>query len=378
VRIFPASPAASRLHATFGMSIGVVAILCAARSGRADAAATADAIHSDGHCESIGSVSAGAGDARSPHPTDTVAARPPPTATAAPIDDSTNLHVLFGGTLANQETTFALEVGFEKRLTEYFSIEGVYDNEGHLENHHRDSVAVQLFAQHRLMRQRVRLRLGVGPLLYFDTTTANNSDGSTDAHGVGLLATMAAEVDLVYGVFAEARVNGSLTQNDFASGQVLLGLGYHLGPPDREPTDSGRRQNAIFLLGGQSIRNSFHSERGAAVMAGLERQDIVAFLGASAAYLRLGSDNGRQGLAVELSATQRFFERRLSLGIGLGPFLYGDTTTTGHKDIGVAGLAGVNAGWAVVPAVDVVVSVMREFGNKDYDLILAGLRCRFS
>src|SRR6185295_5590052 len=152
------------------MCIGVVAILFAARSGRAEeAVATAAAIHSNRHCESIANVSAGADDTGSRNLTDAVAARPSPTPTAAPIDDSTNLHVLFGGTWANQATTFALEVGFEKRLTDYLSIEGVYDNEGHLEDHHRDSVAVQLFAQHRLMRQRVRLRFGVGPLLYFDT-----------------------------------------------------------------------------------------------------------------------------------------------------------------------------------------------------------------
>src|SRR5262249_45717082 len=159
--------------------------------------------------------------------------------------------------------------------------------------------------------------------------------------GIGLLGTIAAEVDLVYGVFAEARANGFVTQNDFTSGQVLLGLGYHLGPPDPTVIDSTPRHNAIFLLGGESIRNSFASERGAAVMAGLEREEIVACVGASASYLRLGSFNGRQGLAVEISAAQRFFERRLSLGAALGPFLYGDTTNNGHKEIGFAGLAGV-------------------------------------
>ena len=188
---------------------------------------------------------------------------------------------------------------------------------------------------------------------------------------------MAAEVDLIHGVFAEVRANGSVTQNDFTSGQVLLGLGYHLGTPDRAPPDAEQRRNTIFLLGGQSIRNSFHSERGAAVMAGIEREEIVWFVGASASYLRLGSFDGRQGMAAELSATQRFFDRRLSLGAALGPFLYGDTTNTGHKEIGFAGLAGVKIGWEVIPAVDLLVSLMREFGNKDYDLVLAGLGFRF-
>jgi hypothetical protein len=304
-------------------------------------------------------------------------ATPPPTAAVPRIDDATNLHFLFGATWANQQRSFAVVISFERRLCEYLSIEGAYMNEGHFEDHHRDSVAVQLFAQRRVLTQRVRLRVGVGPQLYFDTKTADNPEGSTDAHGIGLLGTVAAEVDLVHGVFAEARANGALDQNDFASGQALLGLGYHLGPPDPRDSAPDRSKYMLFALGGQSIRNSFGSERGTAVMAGLEREEIIAFLGARASYLRLGSLNDRQGLAAELSALERFFGRRLTLGATVGPFLYGDRANDGHKQIGVTGLVGVKVGWRVFPDLDALVCLMREFGNQDYDLILAGLGGRF-
>jgi hypothetical protein len=305
------------------------------------------------------------------------AAAPSPTQAATGVDDATNLHVLFGATWANQDISSAIEVSFERRLSDYFSLEGAYINEGHFQDHHRDSVAIQLFAQRRVLNDRIRLRVGVGPQLYFDTRSANNPEGSTDAHGIGLLGTMGAELELAHGLFLEARGNGALDQNDFASAQALFGLGYHLGPPDPRDTGPDQHKYMMFVLGGQSIRNSFASERGAAVMAGLEREQILGVVGVRASYLRLGSLNDRQGLATELSAVERFFEQRLRLAATLGSFLYGDTTSDGRKQFGVAGLVGAHAGWRVFPDLDVLVSAMREFGNQDYDLLLAGLGGRF-
>lgn len=294
--------------------------------------------------------------------------RPIPT-----LRDDSILHVLGGGTWANHQSTFALEVSFEKVLTDFFSLEGVYDNEGHLKDHHRDSLAIQLFAQRRVLNDRVRLRVGLGPQLYFDTKVANTAEGNTDAHGIGLLASVAAELELVHGVFAEGRVNGSVDQADFASGQVLLGLGYHLGPPDQPDANTEQRHNLFFALGGQSIRNSFASERGTAVMVGVEREDILACVGASGSYLRLGSLNGRQGVALQLSAQQRFFDNRFIVGAGVGPYLYVDSANNNHSDIQVAGLVGARIGYAVIANVEVLVSLIREFGNQDYDVVLAGL-----
>ena len=285
------------------------------------------------------------------------------------------VHLLGGATWAQHQGTFALEVSYEKVLTNYFSLEGAYDNEGHLQDHHRDSLAIEIFLQRRLLNDRLRLRVGAGPELYFDTKTSASAAGNTDAHGIGLLGTLAAELELAHGIFLEGRVNGSATQADFSSLQALFGLGYHLGPPDQPDADTPPGKYLLFALAGESIRNSFGSETGAAVMAGVERQDIVACLGASAAYLRLGNLNGRQGAAVQLTAQERFFDNRFAIGAGVGPYVFVDSAND-SSDVRVAGLVGVRLGYAVLANVEVLVSLMREFGHQDYDVVLAGLGLR--
>ncbi len=307
-------------------------------------------------------------------------AAPPPAAESgagvSTISDDRNVHVLGGHTWTGDDDTFALEVGYEHRLTDWFSLEAVYDNEGHLEGHHRDSAALQLFAQRRFWGQRLRLRAGIGPQLFFDTQNSNNFTSDTDAHGVGILATVAAEVDLAHGIFAEARANGAFDQNDFSSGQVLLGLGYHLGPPEPVAPAPPGWNLRFTLLGGLSIRNSLAEEKSAALMVGIGRDAIVSVVGASLSYLRLGSDDNRQGAALLISAEEHFFDNWLIIGGGAGPYLYSDSAG-GSTEAGVAGVMGPKIGCEIVAGIDAVVLLMREFGNRDYDLVLGGFSAEF-
>ena len=297
-------------------------------------------------------------------------------ASAPAVNDDRNIHLLIGQTWEKDEETFAVEVSFERRLTDWLSLEAVYDNEGHVEGHHRDSVALQLFAQRRFWSERLRLRIGVGPQLYFDTQNSNNFTSDTDAHGVGVLGTVAAEVDLAHGIFAEARANGAVDQNDFSAGQVLLGLGYHLGPPEPVAPPAAGWNLRFTLLGGLSVRNSLAEEKGAALMVGVGRDAIVSVVGASLSYLRLGSDDNRQGAALLISAEEHFFDNWLIIGAGVGPYLYSDSAG-GSTEAGVAGLMGPKLACEIVAGIDAVVLLMREFGHRDYDLALGGFSAEF-
>ena len=137
--------------------------------------------------------------------------------------------------------------------------------------------------------------------------------------------------------------------------------------------------NELTAFGGQSVVNTFLSEKARAYA--LEyRSGIMPHLDWTATALYEGDPEivRRNGLASQLWAVNTFFNDRVSVGIGAGPYLYIDKKhpVTGDKiPAAIAPLVSLTAAekiydhWVVRLTWDRVVTTY----NRDSDIFLLGL-----
>jgi hypothetical protein len=102
------------------------------------------------------------------------------------------------------------EASLDRR--ERFAAGLTYLNEGHFSAHHRDGFAALLWGRWRPGDGRLRLSAGLGPYYYFDTAASGGRGGFHDAHGIGMLYSLAAAYDVWQRLFVEARANRTDSQ----------------------------------------------------------------------------------------------------------------------------------------------------------------------
>jgi hypothetical protein len=310
-------------------------------------------------------------------------------ATGAAVSASAEELAALGGLTDTDDHTsasYAWGLEYRERLLPYLEGSLSYLNEGHLPNHHRDGVALQIWGRMPLWRDRVSLSVGVGPYVYFDTETeASAAEGYRDYHALGAVATVAASYALSERWFALLEISQIVAPGDVGTRTVLLGGGCRLdrvAEALRRPSDSSGLPNEIGVFFGATVLNGFHSD--VSNTFGAEYRRRVALhveLSVSVLTDSDGLDGQHSGATANAWLVQEFLAERLGVGLGLGSYfsLQSYRTIYAGEGASVVGLVSVTASWRFTRALDLRLIWHRGFtgDDQDRDIVTAGLGWRF-
>ena len=185
---------------------------------------------------------------------------------------------------------------------------------------------------------RLTVSAGAGGYYYFDTVPAGNGD-SADLHGTGPIYSVSATAYVTDRIFARFLINRINPHSDFHSNTALLGLGYWFGR-DQRPTEDrlgGSPAETRFVTGseltvytGRSVVNAFYSEHGLAFAAEY-RRGLSRHLDGTVSYIYEGDPKitRRSGLGLQAWPVNTFFHERVTVGFGLGVYVYIDNKHSG-------------------------------------------------
>lgn len=292
---------------------------------------------------------------------------------------------------ASRESSYAWALDYRHGLGEHLTYTLSWLNEGHVTNHHRDGQSAQLWARTNLLERRLSLSAGVGPYRYYDTTRRSPNDGFSDQHGWGSIFSLAATYYTPSGWLYEARANRVVANNSIDTTSLLLGIGYQLERPPtpgpyanapRQTTNTTNNEVAIFL--GQTVVNSFQSEHDTA-RAVEYRHGVSPHIDWTVSWLNEGDARliRRNGLIAQVWAVHEFFDERLTLGAGLGPYFsidrYRMPLPGEASDVSVSAIVTATASVRLSSRAFLRGSWNRIAStyNRDSDVILGGLGYRF-
>lgn len=237
----------------------------------------------------------------------------------------------FASDVSMQEDSGEWSVSYGQDLAEHLALSISYINEGHQPNHYRDGIAPQIWGRAAPFDPRLSFALGAGPYLYFDTKVASDSDEYENLHGLGVIFSGTATWYGLSPFLLQVRANYIGVDRSFDSFSASFGIGWLLQakPGPGEPPKAGKSireaDNEIGFFLGKSVLNSAKSEQGNAMSVEYRRR-LLPYLELAAAWLNEGDSRpiGRYGFMSQLWLVRGFFDDRLSLGIGGGPYLARD------------------------------------------------------
>ncbi len=279
-------------------------------------------------------------------------------------------------------------LAYQQGLSEHVAVGLTYINEGHIPNHHRDGYEPQIWFRANVIERRLSLAAGIGPYLYFDTTSARPGPGSYDSHGWGAVASLAATWYTDSRLLYQIRANYIEAINSFNSVSVTVGLGYQLDAPAKEgPLEKAPKETEnttlrqISAFAGDAVLNRFQSRH--SVAEAIEyRTGIVPHLDVSFGLLNEeGPSRGddRYGVMGQAWAVRSFLKDRLTFGVGAGPYLARDEnrgtggSTTLNAIIGLTAALNFSDHWVGRFIWD---RVLTNYSH-DADVFLVGLGYRF-
>ncbi|OPY89559.1 MAG: hypothetical protein A4E73_02993 [Syntrophaceae bacterium PtaU1.Bin231] len=234
---------------------------------------------------------------------------------------------LLGGIVRNTDSgdhANAFQIEYRDRIEGPVGFSISYLNQGHFPENHRDGVLAQLWWQVPLART-VFLTGGLGPYFWFDTNERFTGPVFKNQHGLGIIFSLAADWHLKPPFFLQAQTNWILTENNIDTLSLLVGIGLELdrtAEKTGEPPPRGSNRNEIAAYIGRMIANN--SDTKSATSWGVEyRRDFGKHIGWTVSVLDEGDNDSlhRQGIASQVWAVDSFYGDRLTLGIGLGPYL---------------------------------------------------------
>lgn len=259
-------------------------------------------------------------------------------------------------------------------------------NEGHVQGHRRDGMTGQLWLQtpswHRL-----RLAVGAGPYVFFDTEPDDNRRGYVDHHGVGVVGSAAVSWQGLSPLTLRLNLNEIHAAGDYGTRALMLGLGYQLGRGE-----SGAAPGAgngalpggpeLQLFAGEATLNSLEVRRSATYGLDFQSATFLRWMSWAATWFhepqtrRAPADR----VAAQLRAEKHFDASRLTFGLGLGVYstigsYSGVESTTPNPE----GLLLLRAGWQSSSHTSLIASWYRSFtqDDRDLDIITLGLAWRF-
>jgi hypothetical protein len=312
-----------------------------------------------------------------------------------------NLHAqeltfLGGGmtTHANfKQSSYTWQIDYRQDLYRYLATSIAYINEGHVPGHHRDGNAWELWGELPLFNNHLSLALGAGPYYFYDTELLPGGN-SANIHGTSLIVSFSATYYLSDRWFGRFMINRISPTNDIKVETAAVGIGFWFGR-DKKPTpgklgDAANEkyyvtENELTVFGGQSVVNTLFSAK--AFAYALEyRRGIMSHLDWTASGIYEGDPQivRRSGFATQVWPVNTFFNERITVGLGVGPYIFIDrkhpATITAQKiPVSVAPLVSLTFSvrlsehWLVRAVWDRVVSNY----NRDSDIFLVGLGYRW-
>lgn len=301
---------------------------------------------------------------------------------------------LFAGAMKESganERSYAWALDYRHGLGEHAAVTFSWLNEGHVPNHHRDGQAVQIWGRTNLWGRRLSLAVGAGPYRYYDTTRPAPGSPFSNAHGWAALYSASATYYADNRWLYELRVNRVIASDSIDTTAVLFGVGYQLDAPksrgpltDTAPQGHKTTDNELTVFVGQTVVNSFGSERDTARV--LEyRRGLSEHVDWTVSVIDEGDTRlvRRDGAATQLWLVRESFERRLAIGIGLGPYFsinHRDAALSGqHTNHKVSAMFTATAAVRVSPRVSLRGSwnrVLTDY-SRDTDIVLVGVGYRF-
>lgn len=250
------------------------------------------------------------------------------------------LYGLVGGqyTPSLREKTYSYSIEYVQNINDYAYGTFTWLNEGHVTNHHRDGYSPQFWLRWPGSSRRFNLSVGVGPYRYYDTTDLA-SMGVTDAHGWGVLGSVAAHWYFRNPWVMEVRYNYAHTNNSITTHTALIGFGYqfehssHAGPVWGTPlygfSPPGQRLE-LAVMAGTTVVNNFNSPHGVA-SGGELRYRLTPYIDAIATYLDEGNARvvRRKGGAGQLGIKREFLEHHADVGVAGGFYFARDRDYAG-------------------------------------------------
>lgn len=245
------------------------------------------------------------------------------------------LSVLGGGASSRdvRYSTYTYQVDYRQDFTTYLAGSFAYINEGHIPGHHRDGDAFEGWIRLPLLKGQLTLSAGAGGYYFYDTQPAGNGD-TLDVHGTATIYSLSANLTLSHRWFLKGTINRINPRNDVKTNTTAVGLGFWFGR-ERKPTPGKLGDSAeeysyvtpdqIALFGGQSIVNTLVSEH--AWAGALEyRHGLVPHLDWTVSGITEGNPHitRRHGVATQIWAVNTFFDDTVSVGAGVGPYIYVD------------------------------------------------------
>ncbi|SAL49480.1 hypothetical protein AWB70_03985 [Caballeronia cordobensis] len=301
------------------------------------------------------------------------------------------LSVLAGALKSSSNNTYSWEGTYREGLGRYAAWSFSWLNEGHIPDHHRDGQAVQFWGRLPLWNNRLELSAGAGPYRWFDTKQAQLGGGYSNTHGWGGLFSLRAAYYFDNRWIAEVKLNRVQAYGGPDTTALLFGIGYQLDAPDgpgpraRPPSRTTNvTSNEVTVMLGTTILNSPDSESNLAESIEY-RRGLWHYVDFTASYLHEGGhvQSRRDGVAAQLWATRAFFDDRLTLGVGIGPYLSitqnDDLPQNRTGDGRFSGLVSVSASYRFTDRwlARVTWNRMVTRYDRDADIIEAGVGVRF-
>jgi len=265
---------------------------------------------------------------------------------------------LLGGPLVSAgANSYSWGASYREGLGRYAAWSFSWENEGHVPDHHRDGPALQVWGRLPLWNDRFELSAGVGPYRYFDTTAAQAGGDYSNTHGWGALWSVRAAWYFDRRWIAQMQLNHIQAFGGRDTTALLFGVGYELEGNDEPgprqwpiPRTTNVTKNEVTAMVGETILNSNGSE--SAVAASVEyRRGLWRYVDMTVSYIHEGGhiQSRRDGAAAQLWATRAFFDDRLTLSAGIGPYVAitqnDDLPQNRTGDGRVSGLVSVSASY---------------------------------
>jgi len=243
---------------------------------------------------------------------------------------------LLGGMLPatnSQKSSPIWQLDYRQELYPNLAASVAYINDGHLTDHHRDGTAFEGWAELPLFQNRLTLAAGAGAYWFYDTESLPGG-ASADVHGTAPVFSLSATAYLSDRWFCRVNYNYINPAHDFAENSLTVGVGFWFGQ-DKKPTpgalgdapdEKGHlTDNELTVFGGQSIVNTFLSEQ-ARAYAVEYRRGVLPHVDWTLSGIYEGDPEivRRSGIATQGWLVNTFFDDRVSVGVGLGPYVYLD------------------------------------------------------
>ncbi|HAT29563.1 MAG TPA: hypothetical protein DCW29_01535 [Janthinobacterium sp.] len=278
------------------------------------------------------------------------------------------------------ETSFAGALGYAHPVGDYAALSLTYLNEGHPLDHHRDGISGQLWLRSKNTEQGLSFGVGAGPYYYFDTAKTASGDYNND-HGWAPMYSVQATWHFPSRWYAQVQANRVFPNNKDATTQIMVGAGYRFDgvPGNKLHLQSPSSDDTLTVSGGQTIVNSFDSERSRA-LAVEYRRAMIPYIDWTVTALKEGTTarTHRAGIATQAWLI-RSLNKDVELGMGAGPYAALDLHDVEGKQSHLAGLVSIDTRyhfdkrWVGQLSWNRVVTTY----HRDADVLLLGLGAAF-